>query len=173
MRNEVCLEVGSVACKFIGLLPCLFTSICVGLINAMGLRLETEIFWCARCNSVHNDELAVFRPNISISHNKYWTQHLLVDAHAVVLWTRKRNYKTVYSVTPEEMHDLISTRACAYTPEATGQTFLFSILFLPFSPIPPCLTDRHTNRIITIGGRTTDGEGDVGERVVIQQRESI
>jgi len=33
MRNEICLEVGSVACEFIGLLPCLFTSICVGLVN--------------------------------------------------------------------------------------------------------------------------------------------
>jgi len=33
MRNEICSEVDSVACEFIGLLLCLFTSICVGLMN--------------------------------------------------------------------------------------------------------------------------------------------
>jgi len=44
MRNEICLEVGSVACEFLGLLPCLFTSICVGLINSR-LRSANRSSW--------------------------------------------------------------------------------------------------------------------------------
>jgi len=54
MRNENCLEVGSVVCEFIGLFPYLFTSMCFGLIinrhilqligvsdGAIGARLPT------------------------------------------------------------------------------------------------------------------------------------